>query len=262
MQFTDVSTKVIFSRSDIINLFDTPAACRYWIEKSISDNLIKRVKRDMYTVVDPTTAGIYVNKYLIACASAPEAYLIYHSALEYHGLANQIYHTLYVASEQRFQNFEYNDIDYIYTQSPCDGQIETVNYGAKLRVTNLERTIVDCIANIKLSGGIEEVLNALELISSLDEARLKDCLNAYGNGFLFKRVGYLLEQFKETIELSDSFFEFCKSKMTKTKQYYLKETYFNLVYHKDWKLYAPLYVDLAKLTNGGVSDENLYETRS
>lgn len=55
MQFTDISQKVIFSRSDIINLFNTPAAFRYWIDKSISDNLIRRVKRDMYAVVDPTT---------------------------------------------------------------------------------------------------------------------------------------------------------------------------------------------------------------
>lgn len=47
MQFTDVSQKVIFSRSDIIDSFDTPAAFRYWIDKSMSDNLIKRVKRDM-----------------------------------------------------------------------------------------------------------------------------------------------------------------------------------------------------------------------
>lgn len=76
MQFTDVSQKVIFSRSDIIDSFDTPAAFRYWIDKSISDNLIKRVKRDMYAVVDPTTGNIYANKYLIACASAPAAYLL------------------------------------------------------------------------------------------------------------------------------------------------------------------------------------------
>lgn len=252
MQFTDVSQKVIFSRSDVIDSFDTPAAFRYWIDKSMSDNLIKRVKRDMYAVVDPTTGNIYANKYLIACASAPAAYLIYHSALEYHGLSNQVYHTLYVASEQRFQNFEYNDIEYAYTQSPFAGQIETVDYGAKLRVTNKERTIVDCIANLKMSGGIEEVMNALEYMRKLDETRLKDCLNAYDNGFLYKRIGYFLGQFQETLKLSDSFFEFCKSKMNKTNQYFLKETNFNLVYNKDWRLYAPVYSDLAKLTNGGI----------
>lgn len=188
MQFTDVSQKVIFSRSDIIDSFDTPAAFRYWIDKSMSDNLIKRVKRDMYAVVNPTTGNIYANKYLIACASAPAAYLIYHSAIEYHGLSNQVYHTLYVAAEQRFQNFEYNDIEYVYTQSPFAGQIKTVDYGAKLRVTNKERTIVDCIANLKMSGGIEEVMNALEYMCKLDETRLKDCLNAYDNGFLITAI--------------------------------------------------------------------------
>lgn len=61
---------------------------------------------------------------------------------------------------------------------------------------------MDCIANLKMSGGIEEVMNALEYMRKLDETRLKDCLDAYGNGFLFKRVGYLLEQFQETLKLS------------------------------------------------------------
>lgn len=95
-------------------------------------------------------------------------------------------------------------------------------------------------------------MNALEYMRKLDEVRLKDCLDTYGNGFLFKRVGYLLEQFQENLKLSDSFFEFCKSKMSKTNQYFLSKTNFNLVYHKDWKLYAPVYSDLAKLTNGGI----------
>lgn len=40
--------------------------------------------------------------------------------------------------------------------------------------------------------------------------------------------------------------------MSKTNQYFLKETNFNLVYHKDWKLYAPVYCDLAKLASGGI----------
>lgn len=129
MQFTDVSQKAIFSRSDTTDLFDTPAVFRYWIDKAVSDNLIKKVNRDMYAVIDSTTGNVYANQDLIARASAPAAYLIYHCAPS-HGLSNQVYHTLYVAAEQRFQNFEYNDVEYVYTQSPFAGQIDTVDYSA------------------------------------------------------------------------------------------------------------------------------------
>ena len=42
-----------------------------------------------------------------------------------------------------------------------------VNEG--IRVSSLEKTIIDCIDNIDLAGGIEEVLNALEQIKYVNE---------------------------------------------------------------------------------------------
>lgn len=66
----------------------------------------------------------------------------------------------------------------------------------KVRITSLERTIIDCIDNIDLAGGIDEILNALEQIKILDENKLLSVLKSYNQVLLYQKVGYILEQFK------------------------------------------------------------------
>ena len=153
-------------------MFDTAAACRYWLETAIANRLIERLRRDMYAVIDPTTGSVYANKYLIGSSISPTAYIAYHSALEFHGLANQVYHIMYVSDSNKFRPFEFADVEYEYVFNDNPKGIDRIYYGAVLRVTDKERTLVDCIDKMKYSGGIEEVLNALGSIRNIKEHNL------------------------------------------------------------------------------------------
>lgn len=251
MDTIDITSKVVFTRNDILVLFDTPSACRYWLETAIENRLIERIRRDMYAVIDLTTGSVYASKFLIGSCISDSSYISYHAALEYHGLANQVYTTLYVSDSTKFRSFEYADVRYEYIASHNPGWIDHINHGAILRVTSKERTIIDCMDVLKYAGGIEEVVHALDVVKNLKEHYLLEVLKQYGNKRLYQKAGYLLSMFKEELHLSDAFFLHIRSQVGEGKKYFLAGMSMPLIYHPDWKLYAPAYDSLESLLYGG-----------
>jgi predicted transcriptional regulator of viral defense system len=110
----------------------------------------------------------------------------------------------------------------------------------KVKVTSLEKTVIDCIDNINLGGGIDEILNILSFIHYLNEDKLIAALRHYDKIILYQKTGYMLEHFNERLKLPDEFFEFCKSKLTNQVKYFLNEEYSNCAYNKKWQLIAPV----------------------
>lgn len=78
-----------------------------------------------------------------------------------------------------------------------------------VRVTSLERTVVDSIADFTRICGLEELLHCFALIPSLDEKRLLEALEIYGRGQLYQKTGYILEAYKGDLSLSEAFFSEC-----------------------------------------------------
>ena len=103
------------------------------------------------------------NRYQIACAISDTAYLSHHSAFEYYGFANQVYNEVYVSSETRFNSFEYDNITYKYVASRmAEGVVVAKNTTLGVRITDIERTIIDSIHDLNKIAGLEELLNCLE----------------------------------------------------------------------------------------------------
>ena len=153
-----------------------------------------------------------------------------------------------MGSKKRFNDFTFDDIDYVRKPLKHDVQIMNV-VNAAVRVTSLERTVVDCLDDIDAGGGIDEVLNVLDQIRVLDETKLLETLKAYDSVFLYQKVGYVLEQFKDKFMLTDSFFEECKSKLTNQIKYFLQDEYKDIEFNSKWKLMAPK--NLKSRLNGG-----------
>lgn len=80
---------------------------------------------------------------------------------------------------------------------------------AEIVVTDLERTVVDCIDRIDLAGGLEELVTALNGITHLDEQALLSYLKEYNKKFVYKKAGFLLSLLKKDL-LSQNFFDICK----------------------------------------------------
>lgn len=119
----------------------------------------------------------------------------------------------------------------------------------KVRVTDLERTIVDSIKDFSKIGGLEELLHCLSMVTYADENRLITYLETYKNQFLWQKAGYMLSCF-HGMKLSQHFFDVCKSNCKKSVRYLYEELkYENPVFAKEWGLYVPK--DIMKLLDEG-----------
>lgn len=237
-----------FVKNDVIEKFENDKQFYNWISVNVNAGRVKRVKNGLYVTID-SMGSISSNKFEIACKITETSFVAYHSALEFYGLANQVYNTVIVGSKTRFTSFEFDDIEYENVMVKNHYDVNFIK-SSNIRVPSLERTIIDCIDNINLAGGIEEILNALEQVDNLNEKKMLDALASYGNMFLYQKTGYILEYFKDSLNLSDEFFESCKPKVDNAIRYFLNEEYSNIKFNSKWQLMAPL--NLLSRINGGL----------
>ncbi len=226
-----------FTKKDIIGNFKNDKQYDNWISNQVRSGKILKVRNGLYVHVDISGYPL-TTRYEIATKVADDAFVCYHSALEYYGMANQVFNTIMVGSRKRFADFSFDDIDYIRKPAKHEVQVAYI-VTAGVRITSLERTVVDCLDDIDAGGGIDEVLSALDQIRILDEAKLLETLRAYDSVFLYQKVGYVLEHFKGELVLTDSFFDECKSKLTNQIKYFLKDEYNDIQFNSTWKLMAP-----------------------
>ena len=159
-----------FTKKDVIGRFKNDKQYENWIASQVRANKILKVRNGLYVHVDVSGYPL-TTKFEIATKIADDAYVCYHSALEYFGVANQVFNTVTVGSRKRFNNFTFDDIDYI--RKPAKHEVQIMNIvTAAVRVTSLERAVIDCFDDIDAGGGIDEILNALDQIRVLDETKL------------------------------------------------------------------------------------------
>jgi len=206
-----------FSLSDVTEIIGNQDTARSILYSYCKRGLIKSIRRDLYAAMSFETKQPIPNRYVIAGHIAKNAYVSHHSAFEVHGVANQVYYEVYVSSENRFRDFKFDGVTYRrVTPSITPGVIELEN---GVRITDIERTIIDSIRDFEKIGGLEETLNCIELIPLVDESKLLAYLAEYNNGFLYQRTGYIFSQSAAMFKLSDGFFAACKSKIPSAKRY-------------------------------------------
>ncbi len=235
-QYISLLKKGCFTREEIAEMtgnFRTADSLLYYYKNK---KYIESVKRNLYVAISPETGSPICNAFEIGCKIFPDAYISYHTAFEFHGLANQVFSDITVCSNSRFMPFEYDGRIYKYGGSGIDGGIITIG---RVRVTDLERTIVDNIKSFSHNGGFEELLHCLALITYIDENRLLSYLKEYDNLFLYQKTGYLLSLYPN-MKVSDEFFDICKRK-TKKNVRYIYEDLKNekSVFISEWSLYVP-----------------------
>lgn len=227
----------LFAKKDVIDQFADDKQFENHMASMVRSGKVVKIRNGLYAQIDNFGVPL-TTKFEIASKINDESFVSHHSALEYYGVANQVFNTLTVGSKRKFNDFSFDDVD--YTRQAVKDYTQVIYIvTAGVRVATLERAVVDCIDNIDLGGGIDELLNALEQIRVLDENKLAEILQAYNKVILYQKVGFILEQYKDKYMLSDKFFDDCKSHLTNQIKYFLNDEYSDIVYNSDWQLMAP-----------------------
>jgi predicted transcriptional regulator of viral defense system len=107
----------LFHLKDIVSVTGSERSGQELLLNYKKQGLVNQIRRDLYTVTDLATKANIATKFEIGSHITLSAYISYHSALEYHGVAHQVFYNLFISSEQRFNEFEFEDINYNYCKS-------------------------------------------------------------------------------------------------------------------------------------------------
>ena len=228
----------LFSLKDVAGLVGNESTAKSLLASGIRNGTICRIKTNLYGVTDLATGRCSVNKYEIASNISETSCLAYHSAMEYHGLGHQLFNEVTVFSTSSFRDFEFEGVTYTRRKPTIAEGVMTPVMNSKVKVTDLERTIIDCIDRIKYAGGIEELLNNFISVAYIDETKLKTYLDAYGKSSLYQKAGFLLSMYRKQWGLSTGFFRHCKAHIGKSTRY-LTDVTDNTAYDSEWRLCVP-----------------------
>lgn len=238
-KYSELAKLSVFSIKDVEKLTNNVKTAYSLLNRMMKRGQVKKIRQNIYSCVNPATDQVVASRYQIACAVTNTAYISHHSAFEFYGLANQVYYEVYISSETKFRDFEFEGINYKYVASKLkDGIVEARNTTG-VRVTDLERTVIDGIKDFERIGGFEELLNCLEGVHYLDEIKLKAYLGGYDTQVLYQKTGYLLEHYRKDMQLSDEFIQYCKGRIGKSTRYLLQEGADDNYYNNEWKLVIP-----------------------
>lgn len=237
--YTELAKYPVFAIDHVKKLTDNEKTAYSKLNRLMKKGLVKKIRKNIYSVVNPATGLIVATRYQIACAITNTAYISHHSAFEYYGLANQVFYEVYVSSETKFNHFGYDHVTFKYVASRMKVGVVDAKNTTGVRITDLERTVIDSIRDLNKIGGFEELINCLESVHYLDEKKLKRYLDIYNTQGLYQKAGFLLDHYRKEIQLSKEFLEYCKSKIGKSKRYLVSEAKENSYYNSEWELMVP-----------------------
>lgn len=225
-----------FSREDVAEITGNLRTADSILYSYKKKGLIISVRRNLYAAVSLETGHPVCTTFEIASFVSPDSYISHHSAFEYHGMANQVFSEIYVSSSTKFIDFEFDGKHIIRIQSKTDEGVKKIG---KVRVSDVERTIVDSIKDFCKIGGLEELLRCLTMVTFASEEKLIKYLAIYNNQFLWQKAGYILSCFPN-MKLSQNFFAACKKNAQKSIRYLYEELkYEEPAFLLEWGLYVP-----------------------
>ncbi|RNC62899.1 MAG: hypothetical protein AWM53_01825 [Candidatus Dichloromethanomonas elyunquensis] len=234
--YAELAKMNTFTMNDVCDLVGNKKTASSLVQRLLKNRFVKKIRNNLYTCVNVAYGQVIASKYHIACAINETSYLSHHSAFEYMGISNQVFYEIYVSSSKKFTDFEFEGITYSYVPSQFDAGVILPKNTKGIRVTSLERTVVDSIKDFEKIGGLEELLNCIALIPYLDENQLINFLSSYDMRFLYQKTGFILEHYQDQLHLSSEFIDYCKSKIGKSTRYLTKDS---TKYNNQWKLVVP-----------------------
>ena len=179
-----------------------------FLERLQSKGWIRRIRRGRFAVI-PLSSGEdrspQLHEFVVAMELVSPAVIAYWSALNHHGMTEQLPRMVFVATDHpvRRQPGDVLGVPYKIVSLKSDkvfGVMKEWIDEIPFSVTDREKTIIDGLDLPQYVGGVSEIIKAL--IGSwkmLDEKKLRKYATKIGNSAVAKRLGFIME----TLRLGD-----------------------------------------------------------
>lgn len=209
---------------------------------------IRRLRRGLYATIPPGGAAD-IDSFLVAASLAEDATLAYHTALAFHGRAYSTRSIFtYLTKERHKRQLQYQGIIYRPVTHPLalvrsgreDLGVQLVDRtGPKIRVTALERTMVDVLDRPTLVGGWEEIWRSLETVPYFDLELLTEYALALENATTTAKVGFFLEQHQDALMVDAGTLDLLRARAPKQPHYMSRGRRARTQLVSKWNLVVP-----------------------
>jgi len=175
---------------------------RQFLERLQQKGWIQRIRRGQFVVI-PLSSGEertpQLHEFLVAMELVSPAAIAYWSALNHHGMTEQLPRTVFVATNHPVRHPPKEALGITFKiislrPSKFFGIVRDWIDERSFWITDKEKTIIDGLDLPKYIGGVGEVAKALAKVwDELDEAKLGDYAAKIGNSAVTKRLGFLME---------------------------------------------------------------------
>jgi len=208
------------------------------------------VRRGLYWVVRAGEAPeiCTVDPFLVASRMTGDAVLAYHTALEFHGRAYSgfselQYQTARAARTTTFRGWRFRAVRFpkVLQQSGelFFGVEEHDRSGQSVRVTGLERTLVDVLDRPELCGGWEELWRSVEMVEFFDLDQVVEYALLLGNATTVGKVGWFLDLHRESLMVQEEHLRILREKRPRQPRYVSRGDYGRTRFIAEWNLVVP-----------------------
>ena len=209
-----------------------------------------RVRRELYAVIPSGSSAktFPVDPYLLTSKMTKDSVLAYHTALSFHGkvysLNNyQYYLTRNKSQPLNFQNYRFTGVSIPKPLIKIGKEMFEVNSyslsGATIKVTTLERTLVDVLARPELTGSWEEIWRSLKSIEFFDLDKVLQYTVLLENRTTASKVGFFLEQNREQLMVEEEYLKKLSELRPKQPHYLNRNNQTGNQLIKKWNLIVP-----------------------
>ena len=214
---------------------------------------IESIRRGVYAVASrggPDSRAV-VDPLLIAGRCVPDAIIVNHSALEFHGLAYSQFQTFTFQTRYSARRFDYHGHRFVplsppgslkRTSNDCLETMTGERFGLPVTVSTIERTLVDAINTPRWSGSWEEISRSLDSIEYVDTERIAEYLGALGNATTAVRVGWFLASRREHLTIDEEHLERIRAMQPSKPVYLDRADPGQTRFIPEWNLVVPVYV--------------------
>ncbi|NOZ64554.1 MAG: hypothetical protein GXO71_06455 [Caldiserica bacterium] len=176
------------------------------LSELVKRQVISRLKRGKFLIVPQEVGNVqnYIGNLLVAArevVNSPRYYIAFYSAMHFWGMLTQPLLTVFVATPKRqvVPREMRGKLIFVFVKDRFIWGVkeEWVTRTLKVRISNLEKTLVDALAHPRYCGGITEIAKGLWIVrDKIDYAKLGRYVEKYGKNVVAKRLGYILDVLK------------------------------------------------------------------
>ncbi len=211
---------------------------------------IKRISREVFATVPAHLSpdAWVMDRFAAASKLRDDGVLAYHSALELHGINYSEFNEVQLLSMGRsaLVSLPFGPCRFVKPPKVLAAQ-EKIDYqtvvmdrqGVMVRLTGVERTVVDVLHRPELSGGVEEVVQSLDLVRYLDAAKVTEYVLLLGSRTLASIVGWWLDRKRSALGLKDDELSRLRAFLPRSKHYALGARPGDAAVIDQWHLLLP-----------------------